>query len=74
MNVLILESAIEDLVEAIEYFNRQSEGLGLRFRHCVEKTLEGVINFPKASAVIRKGYRVRPVKRFRKYGILYRVK
>jgi hypothetical protein len=74
MNVIILDSALEDLLELTNFFESRSEGLGMRFRQSVEKSLGIVIDFPRASAVIRKGYRIRQIKRFRKYGILYRIK
>ena len=74
MNIIILEIALDDFVEATTYFDGISERLGQRFRRCVENTLEMIIDFPKLAAIVRKGYRIRQVLRFRKYGILYRIR
>jgi len=74
MNIILLQPALDDIVEATSYFDGISEHLGRRFRQCIEKTIEAIIEFPKASAVIRNGYRIRQVVRFRKYGVLYRIR
>src|SRR5260370_7656327 len=74
MNIILLEPALDDFLEATTYFDGISDRLGRRFRQCVEKTIETIIDFPEASAVIRKGYRVRQVVRFRNYGILHRIR
>jgi hypothetical protein len=74
MNAIFLQAALDDLLEAVDYFETQSEGLGARFKRCVEKTLAVIIDFSRASAVIRKGYRIRQILRFRKYGILIRIR
>jgi hypothetical protein len=73
MNIFFLQPALDDLTELTDYFDLISARLGLRFRQAVEKTLDWILDFPKASAVIRKNYRVRQIIRFRKYGIVYRI-
>ena len=73
MNVIILQPALDDFLAVGAYFDGVSERLAARFRRCVEKTIEAILDFPKLSAAIRKGYRLRPIVRFRKYGILYRI-
>lgn len=74
MNVIVLEQVLDDLRDAIDYFEEQSDGLGLRFRQCFQTSLEGIIEFPRICAVVRKGYRIRQIVRYRKFGILYRIK
>jgi len=74
MNVVLLQPVLDDFLEVTTYFDGISERLGRRFRQCVEKTIESIIDFPEASAVIRKGYRVRSIVRFKRYGILYRIR
>ena len=74
MTVILLQSALDDFLEATDYFDGISNDLGLRFRQCVEKTIESIVDFPEASAVVRKGYRVRTIVRFKKYGVLYRIR
>ena len=48
MNVIILESALDDLVDLETYFERISVRLAKRFRKCVERTLEIIVDFPRA--------------------------
>ncbi len=74
MNAILLQSALDDLLQATVYFESISERLAQRFRRCVAKTLETIVAFPEASAAIRKGYRIRQVVRFRNYGVLYRIR
>lgn len=74
MSAIFLQPALDDLYQATEYFESISEQLAQRFRRCVAKTIDAILTFPRASAIIRKAYRIRQVVRFRNYGILYRIR
>jgi hypothetical protein len=54
MNVIILQPALDDFLAVGAYFDGVSERLAARFRRCVEKTIEAILDFPKLSAAIRR--------------------
>ena len=48
MNIEFILPAEQELFEAIEYLNSESEGLGYEFAAEVQSTLERIIQYPKA--------------------------
>jgi len=48
MRIEFLDPAKRELVEAIAYYNEQSEGLGYRFAAEVRRTLLRVLQYPHA--------------------------
>jgi plasmid stabilization system protein ParE len=48
MRIEFLDPAREEFVEAIAYYNEQSEGLGYRFAAEVRRTLSRIVQHPHA--------------------------
>lgn len=48
MNVEFLDPAERELVDAIAYYNLQSEGLGYEFAAEVKRTLGRIVRYPDA--------------------------
>jgi hypothetical protein len=48
MKIEFLDPAKKELLEAIAYYNEQSEGLGYRFAAEVRKTLSRIVQHPNA--------------------------
>ena len=46
--ILFLDPAVKEFELAIEYYNRQSEGLGFEFALEVKRTLERIARYPLA--------------------------
>jgi len=70
MKYSILSPAETEFKEAVDYYNRQSEGLGFEFAFEIEKTLERIIQHPNAWNPLSKRTRQCRCKRF-PYGIIY---
>jgi len=73
MKVNFLDVAEIELVEAIAYYNRQSEGLGYEFAAEVKRTLGRILQFPEAWAKLSRQTRRCRTNRF-PYGIVYQVR
>jgi hypothetical protein len=72
MNIQFLEPAQAELAEAVNYYNAQSEGLGFEFSDAVHATIDRIIEYPEAWALVSKRTRRCRTKRF-PYGIIYQV-
>ncbi len=73
MKVDFLSIAETELNEAIEYYNKQSEGLGFEFAYEVQKTIERIIWFPEAWPKLSNRTRRCRCKRF-PYGVIYQIR
>lgn len=65
-----LSAAEAEFVEAVEYYNQQSEGLGFKFAAEVKRTLERIVQYPEAWTPLSKRTRQCRTNRF-PYGIIY---
>ena len=70
MEVRILAPAEAELLDAIAYYNGESEGLGYEFAAEARRTIARIIEHPNAWAAISKRTRRCRLNRF-PYGILY---
>ena len=73
MNIEFLAPAEEEFEESIDYYNRQSEGLGFEFAVEIKRTLERITQYPEVWALISKRTRRCRTKRF-PYGIIYQIR
>ena len=73
MDIHFLESAEQEFLAAITYYNQQSEGLGFHFALEVKRTLERILQFPKAWISLSKKTRRCRVKKY-PYGIIYQIR
>ena len=73
MNIDFLIPAEDEFLDAITYYNNQSEGLGFEFAAEVKKTIERVIQYPNAWFSLSKRTRRSRAKRF-PYGVIYQVR
>jgi plasmid stabilization system protein ParE len=72
MRVEFLDPATKELVEAIAYYNEQSEGLGYRFAAEVRRMLSRIVQHPRAWPPISKRARRCRTSSF-PYGVIYQV-
>jgi toxin ParE1/3/4 len=72
--VIVLEQAEEDLLAAQRFFEAEREGLGDSFVDKAEEAVEGIQRFPYAAPKLARGFRIWQLKKFRRYGLLYRVR
>ena len=73
MKIVFLPPAKADLAEAISFYNTQSEGLGYDLAVEVKKTLERIIQYPKAWPMLSKRTRRCRTNRF-PYGVIYQLR
>lgn len=73
MKVEFLSISELEFVEAINYYNEQSEGLGYEFALEIQKTIERIIQFPEAWSKLSKRTKRCRCKRF-PYGIIYQIR
>jgi len=73
MRIEFLDPAKKELVEAITYYNGESEGLGFRFAAEVKKTLSRILQHPQAWPPISRRARRCRTSGF-PYGVIYEVR
>jgi hypothetical protein len=73
MKVDFLQTADEEFVEAIAYYNLQSEGLGLAFAAEVQRGLVRILQYPTAWTPLSRRTRRCRLNRF-PYALLYQVR
>jgi plasmid stabilization system protein ParE len=62
--------AREELLEAIQYYESESPGLGAAFLSEVNEGLNKLLEFPKSAPVLRGKVRSKPLHRFQ-YSLIY---
>ena len=67
-----LVPAEEEMLEAAEYYESQTRGLGRAFLAEVQRTVDRIVEHPRLGQLVRRGIRRRLTRRF-PFGILYRV-
>jgi hypothetical protein len=72
MNVRFQEPALEEMMEAAEYYNGRSDGLGTEFLKRVAHTLKSISIFPAAGRTVTANVRRRQVVGF-PFGIVYTI-
>lgn len=73
MRIDFLDPADAEFVEAIAYYNLQSEGLGYEFAAEIKRAMERILQFPNAWAPLSKRTRRCRTNRF-PYGLIYQVR
>lgn len=73
MKTTFLSAAESELYEAVEWYNRQSEGLGFEFAAEVRRTLQRIGRYPDAWTFLSDSVRRCRTNRF-PYGILYQIR
>ena len=73
MKIEFIQPAEQEFIEAIEYLNSESEGLGYEFAAEVRSTLERIIQFPNAWHPLSSRSRRCRTKRF-PYSIIYQIR
>ena len=73
MRVEYLETAEAELVDAVIYYNNESEGLGFEFAAEVNRTIARIAEYPIAWAALSKRTRRCRTNRF-PYGVLYQIR
>ncbi len=73
MKVVFLQPAEAELVEAVTYYNLQSEGLGFEFAAEVKRTLGRIMRYPEAWTSLSNRSRRCRTSRF-PYGIVYQLR
>jgi len=73
MTVELLESAEIELVDAVAYYNGESEGLGFELAAEINRTFARIVEYPTAWTAISKRTRRCRTNRF-PYGVLYQIR
>ena len=72
MRVLFRPEAEDELVEAIDWYEVRSRGLGADLLRCIDACVERIIRQPESYPVVHRETRMAIVRRF-PYLILYRI-
>ena len=73
MRIDFLDPADTEFVEAIAYYNLQSEGLGYEFAAEIKRAIERILQYPKAWTPLSKRTRRCRTNRF-PYGLIYKIR
>ncbi len=73
MEIVFLAPAEAEFLDAISFYNMQSEGLGYEFAAEVKRTIERIIQYPEAWFKLSKRTHRCRTNRF-PYGIIYQVR
>ncbi len=72
MNYFFHPEAKKELLDAVDYYESCSEGLGLEFSNDIYATIQRIINYPYAWSNFSKSSRRCLAKRF-PFGVIYQV-
>ena len=70
--IVFLDPAEEEMLEAAQYYERQTRGLGHEFLAEVQRTMARIMENPRLGQIVREGIRRRLMSKF-PFGILYRI-
>ncbi|MEO6452758.1 MAG: type II toxin-antitoxin system RelE/ParE family toxin [Ginsengibacter sp.] len=70
--IFVSPTAVEDLQDAIDYYNEKAESLGYRFADLVDEYFKRIASVPTASAIRYKDVRGKPMTIF-PYLIMYTI-
>lgn len=62
--LVLSAEALNDLDQAVEYYNRLSDGLGLEFADTIDRYFKKINQLPSASAIRYDQVRVKPIDTF----------
>jgi plasmid stabilization system protein ParE len=71
MKLIVRPEAEEELIEAIDWYEARSSGLGGDFLRCVDACFQRILRFPEAYPIVHRSTRMAVVRRF-PYLVLYR--
>lgn len=69
--VIVRDAAQEDIREAVEWYERQSPGLGMEFLRCVDDCLSLMSRYPELFPEVHRKSRMALLRRF-PYLVIYR--
>jgi plasmid stabilization system protein ParE len=72
MKVIFRPEAEDELIEAIDWYEARSPGLGAELLRCVDACVERIIRQPESYPIVHRGTRMGIVRRF-PYLVLYRI-
>jgi plasmid stabilization system protein ParE len=72
MNVIFLNEAEQELLEAALFYEKQARGLGKNFMEEVYQSIDTIVNFPLNSQKLTADIRRKLLKRY-PFGVLYRI-
>lgn len=73
MKVKFNSLAEMEFLQAVQFYEERSTGLGKTFRHAVEKTIELIRQFPNAAPLVRGDVHKRAVQKKFPYSLVYSV-
>ena len=73
MNFSFHPSAVKELASSVDYYESLHPGLGLEFTEEIYSTIQRILEFPNAWAIVSQNCRRCMTRRF-PYGIIYHIK